>query len=135
MSIHGLERNVEALKHDLAGKDRTLEKLAGYLPGLMKHRVELADRQTWLQAHAGMEGNESLLFLQGYSPEDAVEGLRRLAEEEGWGIVVDDPGGDEQVPTLVRNSKFVRIDSLILFPMMSARTITAEECQPWRRQS
>ena len=52
---------------------------------------------------------EEIAYLKGYAPADSVEALKGAAEKNGWGIMFEDPGEEEHVPTLVKNPKWIRI--------------------------
>ncbi len=61
------------------------------------------------QARVGMGVDGALAFIEGFAPSDLVETLQSRARQEGWAIIIEDPGEEDPVPTLVRNPKWIRI--------------------------
>jgi len=57
----------------------------------------------------GAEGEESLIWVTGFIPEDEISGIRELAAVEGWGLLVRDPDPEDNIPTLVKNGPKIRI--------------------------
>jgi len=61
------------------------------------------------QARAGMGIEQSLAYLKGYVPVGKVEKLKSTAAEQGWALLIEEPGEDDQVPTLIKNPPWIRI--------------------------
>lgn len=59
-------------------------------------------------AGAGMMAGSGVSLIQGYCPEEAVQNLRDKAPSMGWGLRIEDPADDEEVPTLLRHPKAVK---------------------------
>jgi V/A-type H+-transporting ATPase subunit I len=55
----------------------------------------------------GSAGN--IAYIVGYVPSDAVKALEGEAKKEEWGIYVTEPSDEDNVPTLVRNPRWVSI--------------------------
>lgn len=51
----------------------------------------------------------ALCWLTGYVPTEDVAGVQAAAKEENWAIVVSDPGEEDEVPTKLKNNKFVSL--------------------------
>lgn len=75
------------------------------------------DEVRLIEAREGMGAITKVTYLQGFCPADLVTDLQGAAAEHGWGIVIDDPSSDDQVPTLIRNPAWVRPIN-ILFSML-----------------
>ena len=58
---------------------------------------------------AGVGEEDDLAYLQGFCPEETVPQLKKLAEKDGWGYVIENPDDPAEVPTLIRNPKWIRI--------------------------
>jgi V/A-type H+-transporting ATPase subunit I len=62
------------------------------------------------QASADLASVENrLAWLSGYVPEPKLADLRAAAVTEGWGLLVQDPGGEDTVPTLLYNPQPMRL--------------------------
>jgi len=56
------------------------------------------------------EGEEGLVWLTGYIPEDDVESFKAVAKKQNWAYGLDDiADDDEQVPTKVKYNKITRL--------------------------
>ncbi len=57
----------------------------------------------------GMGQSGNIVYLTGFIPRDAVNILLQNAKKEKWGVSVKDPSPSDNVPTLIRNPKWVSI--------------------------
>jgi len=57
----------------------------------------------------GMGEEQGFTTLKGFCPDDTCENLEQQAKEEKWGLLIEEPSGDDQVPTLLRNPKWVNL--------------------------
>ena len=51
----------------------------------------------------------ALCWLTGYVPTEDVAAVQAAAKEENWAVVVSDPGEEDEVPTKLKNNKFVSL--------------------------
>ena len=111
---------VGELKKDRDGALKTIEecekKLADYASKRAKVGelvVKASDELVFKAAGAGMRSEAGVCFIQGYSPKEKLASLNNLAEKNGWGISVQEPTEEENVPTLLKHKKAVKpIDAL-----------------------
>jgi len=59
----------------------------------------------------GMGQDGRLSYLTGYIPHNAAAVIRDTAGNEKWGLIVDDPSEDDNIPTLIRNPRWISIIS------------------------
>ena len=69
----------------------------------------LEDELELHEALGGMGQAGGLAYLTGYVPHDTVKRLSETAKKEKWGLLVRDPSGEDNVPTLIRNPKWISI--------------------------
>src|SRR3989338_395562 len=72
---------------------------------LIKYRGAL----DYEEAKAGMGREDEISYLQGFCPESATEGVRKMAGKKGWAVLIEDPLLDDPVPTLLKHSRCTRI--------------------------
>ncbi len=68
---------------------------------------EAEDHIQYLEARNGMGQAEEVTYLRGFFPAEQEKGLRDLAGTQGWAVLVEEPSDDDDVPTLLRNPKWV----------------------------
>ncbi len=122
------DRPLSEIRDDLAAVDAESEQVVASIDALASERepVErlvagLTERVRFAEVRAGMAEGKSVCCLTGYVPVPDCEALRGAADERGWGIVLDDPGPDEDVPTLLHQSRWVKpvrtvFDFLNIYP-------------------
>ncbi len=88
-----------------------LDRLGGGA-GDLERAVHAAAREVELaEAAAAMGHTADLSYLTGFLPEDKVEGLRQYCRDNQWALLLRDPGADDDVPTIVRNRRWIDIIS------------------------
>ncbi|HAL92795.1 MAG TPA: hypothetical protein DCM68_07210 [Verrucomicrobia bacterium] len=97
-----LQAEADMLRTGIAGIDKELQAAAGDRP-LVERLLAHAEAEVHLQeVRAGMGSAESISYVQGFVPADEVEKVRQAASAHGWGLVVEDPGPQDDVPVKLR---------------------------------
>ncbi len=58
---------------------------------------------------SGAEGEESLIWVSGFIPEDEIPRVKELAAAQGWGLLIRETDPEDTIPTLVKNGPKIRI--------------------------
>ncbi|HEX9935158.1 MAG TPA: hypothetical protein VGB38_08180, partial [bacterium] len=112
----GLESDIYDLESEIASLESEMAGLSHERPSLEARRKLLKKKIEFSSVLSGMGAEDGIEYIQGFCPHDAVLGLENAAEREGWGTVIEDPDDPAEVPTLIRNPKWIRIiDPLIKF--------------------
>ncbi len=109
IEIASLRQDMEKNRQTIQDIDHQLESMASESAKLVSYRKQLETQREFAQAKYGMGEAESFVYLQGYCPVEDVEAVKRLAEREVWGYIVQDPDDPDETPTLVHNPKWLRI--------------------------
>ena len=88
-----------------------LTKLSGAAAKAAERVTELDAELEYAQVHDALSAHGAVVSLRGFVPEPEIERLRAAAKAEGWGLLIVDPAAGEQVPTLLRESKFTKLIS------------------------
>ncbi|NLF40563.1 hypothetical protein GX586_14050 [bacterium] len=72
------------------------------------HITQLENDAARARARDALAGVGTLVCLQGFCPVEAVPALERAAAAHGWGVLVEDPAPGDDVPTLIRNPRWLR---------------------------
>jgi len=122
------DRELPELRDELDACDAERERLTTQLRATAAGRQEMAryaavaaDDLRFAEVRAGMEEAQGICFLSGYLPVRDCDALHGAAAEHGWGVVLDDPELDEDVPVLLHQAKWVRpvrtvFDFLSIYP-------------------
>ncbi|MFH2107461.1 MAG: V-type ATP synthase subunit I [Chrysiogenia bacterium] len=78
--------------------------------GELEHAVHAAAGEIELaEATAAMGHTEALSYLAGFLPGDQVQGLKQSCRDNKWGLLIQDPAADDDVPTVIRNKRWIDI--------------------------
>jgi len=93
---------IQELENKIEGKIK-------YVQFLEKCLVDSQESVNVEEVVAGMDEKDSFVLLKGFFPVDGVKTIEEKAKQESWGIVIEDPSEEDQVPTLLRNPKWVEM--------------------------
>lgn len=63
---------------------------------------------------AGMGREGSITYLTGYIPFDNLKELEKQAHNEKWGLLIEEPSGEDDPPVLLRNPRWIRLIEPVL---------------------
>ncbi|NLB55734.1 MAG: hypothetical protein GX811_08225, partial [Lentisphaerae bacterium] len=108
MSLGEINRHIADTNAELTKIESDLLKLVEdkRFVGILKN--EAAAEVEFNTARAGMGDAGAIVYLQGFSPVEALDRLRAEAAKHGWGIVAEEPAAEDSVPTLVRYPRWVK---------------------------
>ncbi len=103
-----LRRRETMLGDEIVGVYHEIAELFCSIPAA-EHRVRrLAAELEYMQVADSLGKHDTIISLRGFVPVPAVDRLEKAAEENGWGLLVEDPGPDDRVPTLLASPKWVK---------------------------
>ncbi len=108
-SLRDMRVSLERETKKLAEIERILTDVSKYKTALLSYKKRLSSIIEFKKAAEGRGDFEKLSYLRGYCPLDKVNSLEKIAESEKWGLIVEDPSEDDNVPTLIRNPRWVEI--------------------------
>lgn len=71
--------------------------------------VEFETYATGMDAEVLEENTVTVAYFKGFVEEDRLEELLSAAKENAWGVWAEDPGPEDNVPTKLKNNKFVSL--------------------------
>jgi V/A-type H+-transporting ATPase subunit I len=102
-----LERLRADNRTDLRQFRMELDKL-GSAAGDLERAIHATGREIELaEAAAAMGHTAALSYLTGFLPGDQVQNLKQSCRDNSWGLLLLDPAADDDVPTIVRNSRWI----------------------------
>jgi len=100
-------QNEEQMKVEQVQKK--IENNFRYLESLEKTLVERRNVLNFEEVQKGMREDEDLVVLKGFCPLDECKDLKAKAKEEQWALLIEDPHEGDQVPTYLRNPKWIEL--------------------------
>jgi len=110
----GFQKMQSRLSEDLnytQGLKNQLHECLCYRQALLKARKTLKKEIEFQEVLNGMGQALGLTYLVGYAPLESEQALAGLAEKEKWGIFITAPSEEDNVPTLIRNPKWISLVS------------------------
>jgi V/A-type H+/Na+-transporting ATPase subunit I len=88
---------------------KELETLSAGKLSLMNLLTTYNEEVEFENVYSGLSVDESIAYLQGYIPSDKTDLIKKEASANDWGIMLQEPVEEDHVPTLIKNSKIVKI--------------------------
>ncbi len=98
---------IATLDAEMIKADEALGACSGDTAAIKGIVGEAADHVGYLEARNGMGQADEVTYLRGFFPAEQETSLRESASSEGWALLVEDVSPDDDVPTLLRNPKWV----------------------------
>ncbi|MCF7908396.1 MAG: hypothetical protein K9L86_05965 [Candidatus Omnitrophica bacterium] len=108
-SQQSLERKIHGLKRDLGSVEKQLREFSTYRSCLKIYRKELLKRLELGHVRFGAGFKEGIYYLQGFCPKQSVEAVELAAAKNGWAVMVQEPEDPQEVPTLIKNPRWIGI--------------------------
>jgi len=105
----GLEADIRNILSEVAAIESEMVLLSRERGSLTGHRNRLKKQIEFASVLSGMGVEDRFVYIQGFCPREAVQDLIHAAEQEDWGYAVEEPDDPAEVPTLIRNPKWIRI--------------------------
>ena len=115
ISASEIKEKLEAIIQTIESIDEKIIGYAGYKDG-MKSSVKSCEKEIEFEVYAtGMadenlsENNISVAYFTGYVEEANLSRLKEIAKDNAWGLLIEDPTEEDNVPTKLKNNKFVSL--------------------------
>jgi V/A-type H+-transporting ATPase subunit I len=106
-SLSELDTQINQRERELADINEELYKLTPCKHLIEEEQRRRLDAQQFASVHDGMGHQGPVAYLRGFAPTESLDAIRLAAGEHGWGLLIDDPGADDNVPTLLKMPKWV----------------------------
>ena len=103
-----LAARAQACEQELVELEQRLAALQPLLPRLQAAHALLTDDLARAHARDHVTDAGMLCYLQGFCPFDTLAQIEAAAHAHGWGLLSEDPGAGDAVPTLLRNPRWLR---------------------------
>ena len=130
-SFESLYARHETLKHKIDEIRNTLRIKARIADSLKGHLSTFEARQNFLSVMYGMKEEEGFSYLQGFCPVDKVQDIITLSKNRRLGYLMEEPDESMDVPTLIRNPKWINIISPVFKFMNTVPGYTEYDISLW----
>lgn len=89
--------------------EKVLKEKSRFLVSLKKIKMTLLKEKEFFETVEGMGEKDTLCYLKGYIPIDEVDKFLKFSHKEGWGLIITEPSPEDNVPTLLRNPRWIEI--------------------------
>ena len=108
-SLHSLQKKTVTIQRELEEVSEELAKASGYKGRFIECKEEILKRREFYSVRFGMVHEEDICCLRGFCPQEGVSKITKVADEQGWATIVQEPKDEEEVPTLIRTPRWVEI--------------------------
>jgi len=118
LSTEEMRRRISELYASAEETDRQVAAYACYADS-MKQAIRALEKELEFEScAAGMQSEYlsdgdgsavSVAYVQGYIEADQLDSLKQMAKENSWGLFAEDPTEEDNVPTKLKNNKFVSL--------------------------
>ncbi len=108
-----IKKNLENLNSQLKVIDEQISSFAVFAESIKK-AVKALEKEIEFETYSTGMANENLSdvavsYFTGYVEEENLEKLKKTAAENSWGILIEEPTEEDNVPTKLKNNKFVSL--------------------------
>ncbi len=108
-----LRRKTEDVNNRIKEINEKISSFAGCADGIKK-AIKTCEKEIEFEVYATGMANENLSdvtvsYFTGYVEEENLECLKKTAKENSWGLLVEEPTEADNVPTKLKNNRFVSL--------------------------
>ena len=108
-----IKQKLENLNNRIKEIDEKISLFADCSDGIKK-AIKACEKEIEFEVYATGMANENLSdvtvsYFTGYVEEENLECLRQTAKENSWGLLVEEPTEEDNVPTKLKNNKFISL--------------------------
>ena len=116
ISTAEMQQKIEKIDNRIKEIDEKISSYAPYADSMKKallsceKEIEFEVYSTGMENQTISEENAvSVSYFKGYIEEENLEKLKETAKENSWGLLVEEPTEEDNVPTKLKNNKFVSL--------------------------
>lgn len=113
VSSDELRKQIAASEREIADIDAKILDCVQYKSLFEQYRRDVGKDVEFENVYSGMgcdeDGETKLAWLSGYLPAGDLPALETAARGAGWALMSADPADDDEVPTKLKNNKFVSL--------------------------
>ncbi|MGI6543103.1 MAG: V-type ATP synthase subunit I [Limnochordia bacterium] len=108
-SLGQLRRAISRVQRQHDDVIAQLEAMTAERDQLHEYRTRILDGIEFGEVEASLEEHGAVAVITGYLPAEKADQFKSNVAQYKWGLILSDPGPDDEVPTLIRNKAPIRI--------------------------
>ena len=108
-SLSHLRSEIESDARRLEAIEQEFNAVANYLPLYTLEIAKIKQLMHFENIASAMVTDDTVAWLTGFMPSEKVAAFKELATNQKWGYLIDDPSEEDQVPTLIKNPRWIAI--------------------------
>ena len=118
ISTAEIRKKIDDITNRIRTTEEQLDSYAGYI-GSMEEAIKELEKEIEFEVYAtGMadetlsteeKRNVSVAYFTGYVETENLDRLKEAARENSWGLLAEEPNREDNVPTKLKNNKFVSL--------------------------
>jgi len=106
-SLADIEMEIRTTRQSLHGLNGRLTALTYARNSVARVVDDCMDAVTYADVHDTMRRHGAVASLYGYCPEEELPAVQEASQKHGWGLLIEDPDEDDDVPTLLKFPRWV----------------------------
>ncbi|GHV88740.1 V-type ATP synthase subunit I [Spirochaetia bacterium] len=107
-AVAGIGQRLSAIEKEFTGLGLRVQVIEKALKTLGEE-IEFETAKVSMETAEDVPAEMTFSWITGFAPHDLVGVLKRAATENGWALVADDPGPDDNVPTKLKNNRLASL--------------------------
>ena len=104
--LNDLMEEISSEKERASGIEKEINEMVPFRAPIQK-AIEDSDYDLDFEiVRSGINTDEKLSFLTGFCPVPVLDELKKKAADEGWGLMIEDPAEEDEVPTQLKLNRF-----------------------------
>lgn len=112
-SLSEINEQIQKFEKEIAGIEENLVKLLPNKTVLHDYLLNIQEQIEFTANRDAMLDAGAVACINGYCPVPQVENLEKAAQKHGWGLLLTDPTGNDNPPTLISTPKIFECSKAI----------------------
>ena len=108
-NLKSVKDKIASTEKELLQINKKINDLSEFQADILAYQEKIKKRYEFANVKYGMENEESISYLQGFCPEESTDIIKKEADKESWGYVFEEPDDLSEVPTLIKNPRWIKI--------------------------
>ena len=109
IELSTLDEKINSAEQKITHINKQLKDFSKESPSLLAYKQHLHKILEFNKVKHSMGEIENIAYLQGFCPVNTLSTLKTEADQDGWGYAIEDPDASDDVPTLLKQPRWLRL--------------------------